>query len=334
MTQTILSASSLCKQFRQATWFARHRAPVQAVNQVSFELQRGRTLGIVGESGCGKSTLARLISGLVVPDSGTLRISGQPASLLPFRERCRRVQLVFQDPKRALNPSRSVRDLLDTPLRRLCGLSAPDRLAQSRQALADVGLDESFLDRVAHELSGGQAQRVGIARALVVNPEVVILDEALSSLDVSLQAEVLRLLHRHQRQSGVAYVFISHDLAVVEALADSIAVMYLGRIVESGAGRALLADPRHPYTRVLLSAVPVPGGRQRRIPQRGDPGDASDLPPGCHYHPRCYRAEPRCQDRTPPLAPVATMSLTKGADHRAACLFADDTDPAMRPEIF
>jgi peptide/nickel transport system ATP-binding protein len=325
MTDFALSASSLCKQFRPATWFARSRSPVQAVDQVSFELKRGRTLGIVGESGCGKSTLAKLITGLIAPDSGTLSIRGQAASSLPFRERCRRVQLVFQDPKRALNPSRSVRDLLDTPLRRLCGLSARERLARSQQVLADVGLDASYLDRVAHELSGGQAQRVGIARALAVNPDVVVLDEALSSLDVSLQADVLRLLHRHQRRSGIAYVFISHDLAVVEALADSIAVMYLGRIVESGPGRALLADPRHPYTRVLLSAVPVPGSRQNRIPQRGDPGDASDLPSGCHYHPRCYRAEPRCRDIAPPLAPVETERPATEAEHRAACLFANDS---------
>ncbi len=281
----------------------------------------GRTLGVVGESGCGKSTLARLVAGLLEPTAGTIEIDGHDRAAIGRREIARRVQLVFQDPLGALNPRKRIGEMLDTPLRRLRGFGPEERRERARAALQRVGLEDSHLERYPHGLSGGEAQRVGIARALVVEPRVLVLDEAVSSLDVSIQGDVLRLLRDIQLQSGIAYVFISHDLSVVEALADVVAVMYLGRIVEIGEASAVFGTPKHPYTRALLSAVPVLGERRERIPIYGEPGDAADPPSGCVYHPRCYRAEAVCSRTPPPLEPSAE-SL------RTACLFSDDTDPA------
>ena len=244
---------------RRRSLFGRSRAPLRAVDGVSLSVERGRTLGIVGESGCGKSTLARMLVGLLPPTSGRLEIDGQSIPELARRDRRalhRRVQLVFQDPLGSLNPRRTVRQILSAPLRALHGM-APAACARRVAELMDlVSLRPDFADRYPHEFSGGQSQRIGIARALAAQPEVVVLDEPVSALDVSVQAQVLTLLADLQARLGLTYVFISHDLAVVETIAHDVAVMRAGRIVEQASAERIFADPRHEYTKLLLASVP------------------------------------------------------------------------------
>ncbi len=293
---------------------------LRAVAGVSFSLGRGETLGIVGESGCGKSTTGRLLVRLEEPTSGRVELDGQDISRArgrTLRDVHRRIQLVFQDPFAALNPRLTVAQTLDEVLR-VYGL-AGDKAARRRRVqelLGMVGLRGGFAERYPHQMSGGQCQRVGIARALAVEPQVVVLDEPVSALDVSVQSEVMNLLTRLREELGLSYVFISHDLGMVRHISDRIVVMYLGRVVELGPWRPVSDDPLHPYTRALQEAVPVadPGIEAARQvePLRGEVPDPANPPDGCVFHPRCPLAEDVCRTVDPALA-----ELLPG--HQAAC---------------
>jgi len=292
------------------------RPAVHAVQGVSFDLRQGETLGIVGESGCGKSTLARLLVGLDEPTSGSIRLDGRDLSHAPRRELARAVQYVFQDPVSSLNPRKTVRQTLEAPLRHLLGLDREARERRLAELLAAVNLTEAFLERYPHEFSGGQAQRIGIARALAAEPRLIVLDEPVSALDVSVQAQVLNLLDDLKRRFGLTYLFISHDLSVVESVSDRTAVMYFGRIVEFGSRDAVFGRPRHPYTRLLLDSAPVPGRRRVQAEERStELPDPLNPPPGCAFAPRCPRAPAACRTVLPGLE-----AATGDTGHQAACL--------------
>jgi peptide/nickel transport system ATP-binding protein len=257
MTETVVLLREVVRDYagrRPSLFAARNR--LRAVDGVSLQVARGRTLGIVGESGCGKSTLARMMVGLLPPTAGDILIGGQPIAGYRRRELSRRIQMVFQDPLGSLNPRRTVRRILEAPLAALRGMDRAARTRRVAELMALVGLRADFADRYPHEFSGGQSQRIGIARALAAEAEVIVLDEPVSALDVSVQAQVLLLLQQLQQRLGLAYVFISHDLAVVDAMADEVAVMQAGRVVERGTPSEIFQAPSHPYTRELLGSRP------------------------------------------------------------------------------
>jgi oligopeptide/dipeptide ABC transporter ATP-binding protein len=319
----VLETRELVKHFTgRKRLLAKQPPPLRAVQGVSLAVRRGQALGIVGESGCGKSTLAKMIMGLHPPTSGTVLLDGLDVSGIPRREFAQRVQFVFQDPYSSLNPRKTVRQTLEAPLRHLVGLDASARRARIADLLDLVGLRGEFADRYPHEFSGGQRQRVGIARALATNADVLLLDEPVSALDVSVQAQVLNLLRRLQDELELTYLFIAHDLAVVENLCDEVAVMYLGRVIEQAPAEVLFARPRHPYTHTLLSAIPAPGaqGERLRVAAPAGANGPAGVDDGCAFAPRCYRVEDRCEVERP--------LLERGrVDHPVACHFADDTDP-------
>lgn len=323
MSAPVLSAHNLVKHFKAGGWGAKRKV-VRAVDDVSFEIAAGETLGVVGESGCGKSTTARLLVQLLAPDSGSVRFRGRVAGTeMPLKEFRRHVQMVFQDSYASLNPRMTMLDAIAFgPTVHGTGVDAAQRKA--RELLDRVGLDPArFGPRYAHELSGGQRQRVNIARALAFDPEVLVLDEAVSALDKSVEAQVLNLLMDLKRERGLTYVFISHDLNVVRHISDRVMVMYLGEVAEVGPTPSLYSDPRHPYTRALLAAMPSldPDRRTREAPLAGDPPNPIDPPPGCRFHTRCAQAFAPCSQRRP-------GDLAVGPHHLAACHLNDSAEAA------
>jgi len=328
----LLEAEGLVKDFGYrggAAWRGSRRV-LRAVDGASLAVHAGEALGIVGESACGKTTLGRLLVGLHEPDAGRIRWQGRELKSLPAAERraaSRQVQMVFQDPNASLNPRKTVRQILEAPLRWHGMRSTAQRTARVRELLACVNLDVEALDHYPHQFSGGQRQRIGIARALVTAPRLLVLDEPTSALDVSVQAQVLNLLATLRQSLQLALVLISHDLGAVRWLCDRVAVMYLGRVVESGAVHDVFSRPQHPYTRALLAAVPsgVPGALRQRLPLAGELQRPAG---GCAFAPRCPRALAACAMDSPALRPAGRAA----ADHLAACIRLDTLDTTPREE--
>jgi oligopeptide/dipeptide ABC transporter ATP-binding protein len=318
-TGDLLEVTDLVKHFPITRGLLRRTVGhVRAVDGVSFRIAPGETVGLVGESGSGKSTVARLVLRLLDPTSGSVRFEGRELTGLSARELVplrRQMSIVFQDPVSSFDPRMTVCAVITEPLEAQGISSGPAARKRAGELLELVGLSAGDLDRYPHQFSGGQAQRIGIARALATDPRLLVCDEAVSALDVSVQAQVLNLLRRLQRELGLSYLFIAHDLNVVRYVSDRVCVMYLGRIVEQGPAEALLADPRHPYTQSLAAAIatdPRNPARRRRGVVRGETPSPSDPPPGCHFHPRCPHAFDPCASVTPATVPA-------GPGRSAAC---------------
>jgi peptide/nickel transport system ATP-binding protein len=323
-TAPLLQVKDLKKHYSAPRrWLAPLRPAIQAVDGVSFEVARGETLSLVGESGCGKTTTAKSVLRLVQPTSGSVRLDGEELLALSaeeMRQRRRHLQIIFQDPYASLNPRLTAGATVAEPLRNFGLHNAAQRRERVQWLFSKVGLRPETISKYPHEFSGGQRQRLGIARALALNPKLIVCDEPVSALDVSVQAQVVNLLMDLQAEFGMAYLFVAHDLAVVRHISHRVAVMYLGHIVEIANRDTLFSAPRHPYTEILLSAVPVPNPRKRvqRMLLQGDPPSPANPPPGCRFHTRCPLAQPVCREQAPKLS-----ERTDGgaAGHWVACHF-------------
>jgi oligopeptide/dipeptide ABC transporter ATP-binding protein len=313
--------------------FRRQIGSVRAVDTVSFDLRRGETLGIVGESGCGKSTVARLLVGLERPSSGRIQYKGEDISGLSGRALKavrRNIQMVFQDPYTSLNPRMTVGDIIGEPYEIHPEVAPKGERRKRVQDLLDVvGLNPEYINRYPHQFSGGQRQRIGIARGLALRPEIIICDEPVSALDVSVQAQIINLMEKLQEEFELSYLFIAHDLSVVRHISDRVAVMYLGRLAEIGTDTEIYEHPTHPYTQALLSAVPVPdpglSRRRERILLAGDVPSPADPPSGCRFRTRCWKARERCAREVPALAvPVEFAAIGGPAAHDSACHFPEE----------
>ena len=309
-----LKVDSLAKNYAlKKSLFGTAPSEVRAVRPMSFQVESGETLGVVGESGCGKSTLARMLVGLLDASEGTIEIEGNALDNADPAKFGKLIQYVFQDPISSLNPRKTIRQVMEAPLKRLYGMPRAERETRISKIFVSVNLREEFLDRYPHEFSGGQAQRIGIARALAANPRIIVLDEPVSALDVSVQAQVLNLLADLKTEFGLTYLFVTHDLAVVEAVSDRIMVLYFGSVVEIGNARNIFANPRHPYTKLLAESAPVVGRPLTAPEQKGaELPDQMNPPPGCAFAGRCPRATDLCWSQEPELEPM-------GEDQLAAC---------------
>ncbi|WP_406862947.1 dipeptide ABC transporter ATP-binding protein [Streptomyces sp. HUAS MG47] len=335
MAEAILQVRDLYKHYplTRGVLFKKQVGAVRAVDGVDFDLHEGETLGIVGESGCGKSTVAKMLVNLERPTSGSILYKGEDITTLSqraLRSVRRNIQMVFQDPYTSLNPRMTVGDIIGEPFD-IHPEVAPkgDRRRKVQELLDVVGLNPEYVNRYPHQFSGGQRQRIGIARGLALKPEVIVADEPVSALDVSVQAQVVNLLEQLQNEFKLSYVFIAHDLSIVRHISDRVGVMYLGRIVEIGTGTQIYDHPTHPYTQALLSAVPVPDPEARehreRIILTGDVPSPANIPSGCRFRTRCWKAQERCELEVPELAVPAVFRLTDSpAKHDSACHFAEE----------
>lgn len=323
----LLEALELAKHYPAAgpkVRFRRNQPALKAVDGVSLHIRRGEVLGLVGESGSGKSTTGRMIAGLEAPTAGSVRFAGQPLEALRSRELTairRRIQYVFQDPHASLNPWHRIGAILEEPLRVHRLGDRRERAGRVRAMLEVVGLPQSSLDKFPHELSGGQRQRVGIARALMLQPDLLVLDEPVSALDVSIQSQILNLLKELQHEFSLTYLFISHDLNVIHYMSDRVAVMYFGRIIETAPVNALYNSPRHPYTSTLLSSILAESPDAQSVPfaLAGEPPDAFHPPQGCAFHPRCPLATEGCRQAAPPTVNVSGADPRHEQHHHVTC---------------
>jgi oligopeptide/dipeptide ABC transporter ATP-binding protein len=342
LTEPILEVRDLAMLYplTQGFLFKKQVGAVRAVDTVSFDLMRGEVLGIVGESGCGKSTMARMLVRLQRPTSGQIRYKGEDITRLSGRALKavrRNIQMVFQDPYTSLNPRMTVGDIIGEPFE-IHPEVAPkgDRRRRVQELLDVVGLNPDYINRYPHQFSGGQRQRIGIARGLALNPEIIIFDEPVSALDVSVQAQVINLMEKLREEFDLSYVFIAHDLSVVRHISDRVAVMYLGRFAEVGTHEEIYEHPTHPYTQALLSAVPVPDPEAREKRERillyGDVPSPANPPSGCRFRTRCWKAQKLCVMEVPLLAVPSAFRCAQGpVVHDAACHFAEEkTDVAPR----
>jgi oligopeptide transport system ATP-binding protein len=330
MTDVVLETRDLVKYFplTHGILFKTKYGDVKAVDGINLQLHRGETLGVVGESGCGKSTLAKLLVGLEKPTAGSIIVRGHDHAKLSGEEmrRARRnIQLVMQDPYTSLNPRMTVGDIVAEPFQIHPEVVPKGQIRKRVHELLElVGLNPDHINRYPHQFSGGQRQRIGIARALALKPEIILCDEPVSALDVSIQAQVMNLLEELQNELGLSYIFIAHDLSVVRHIADRVAVMYLGKVVEIGKDTEIYDHPTHPYTQALLSAVPVPDptlrGHRDQIVLQGDVPSPANPPSGCRFRTRCWKAQEICATTEPPLQPMAK------SPHPSACHFAEERD--------
>jgi oligopeptide transport system ATP-binding protein len=324
--EILLSVRNLEKRFPvKGGFFGREVASVKAVQNVSFDIYKGETLGLVGESGCGKSTLGRSILRLIEPTSGEIHFKGQDITKISqaeMRKLRRNMQIIFQDPFASLNPRMTIEEILSEPLEiHQLAKTRDERLKRIYQLFELVGLRRESLTRYPHEFSGGQRQRICIARALAVEPEFIVCDEPVSALDVSIQAQIVNLLQDLQKELKLTYLFIAHDLKVVEHISNRVAVMYLGKIAEIAEGEELYSSPKHPYTKALLSAIPIPdpSHKKERVILQGDVPSPLNPPSGCFFHPRCPVAQDKCKVEHPSL-----LMAGKSEIHQAACHFPSD----------